>query len=131
MSNRRKLRRMLPVLGLSGALVAGLVVDASASSHREAPLITEDPVADLTDVYAFRDPNDTSMVTLIMNVNPFESPSGGPNFHKFGDDVLYQFNIDANGNGRADYEYEFRFTTKVNNNKQIKSNNNHCKFNLA
>jgi hypothetical protein len=52
---------------------------------------------------------------MIMNVNPLEQPAGGPNFHKFGDDVLYQFNIDSNGNAKPDYEYEFRFTTKINN----------------
>lgn len=115
MSTRRKLRRLVPALGLSGALVAGLVAQSDASSHREAPLIAEDPVADLTDVFVFVSPEDTSMLTLIMNVNPLERPAGGPNFHKFGDDVLYQFNIDSNGNAKTDYEYEFRFTTKVNN----------------
>lgn len=115
MSNQRKLRRLLPAIGLSGALVAGLVAQSDASSHREAPLIAEDPVADLTDVYAFVDPNDSSKIDLIMNVNPLEQPAGGPNFHKFGDDVVYRFNVDANGDARPDYTYDFRFTTKVNN----------------
>jgi hypothetical protein len=117
MSNKRKLRWALPALGLSGALVAGFVSQSDASSHREAPLITEDPVADLTDVYAFVSPDDASTVTLVMNVNPLEQPAGGPNFHKFGDDVLYQFNVDSNGDARPDYEYEFRFTTQVANPK--------------
>jgi Domain of unknown function (DUF4331) len=115
MSTTRKLNRVLPVLGLSGALVAGLVVQSGASSHREAPLIAEDPVADITDLYAFVSPEDSSKLTLVMNVNPFEDPAGGPNFHKFGDDVLYRFNIDVNGDAREDVNYDFRFTTQVKN----------------
>jgi Domain of unknown function (DUF4331) len=116
MSTKRKFtRRVLPAVGLSGALVAGLLSSASASSHREAPLITEDPVADLTDVYAFRSPDRPDSVTLIANVIPFEAPAGGPNFHKFGDDVLYTINIDTDGNALADKSYEFRFTTTVAN----------------
>src|SRR4029079_317608 len=79
----------VPVAVLSGSLVLGSLGDAGASSHREAPLITEDPVADNTDVYAFVSPDRPDTVTLAMNVIPFESPAGGPNFYKFGDDVLY------------------------------------------
>ncbi len=115
MSRNRKLSRVIPVIGLSGAMVAGLIAQADASSHREAPLISEDPVADLTDVYAFVSPDDSSTVTLIMNVNPFEDPAGGPNFHKFGDDVRYRFNIDVNGDARPDFEYDFRFASKIKN----------------
>jgi hypothetical protein len=58
--SRKLLRRGLPALGVIGALLAGTVSGAEASSHREAPLITEDPVADLTDVYAFVSPDDSS-----------------------------------------------------------------------
>ncbi len=115
MNKHRRLSRVVPVLGLSSVILAGLIVQVDASSHREAPLITEDPVADLTDVYAFVSPEDTSMVTLVMNVNPFEEPAGGPNFHKFGDDVRYRFNIDVNGDAKEDFKYDFRFSTKVKN----------------
>ncbi len=108
-------RRVLPVVGISGVLVAGLLTGADASSHREAPLITEDPVADLTDVYAFVSPDKTGTVTLIANVNPFELPAGGPNFHKFGDDVLYQLNVDNDGDAVADFEYQFKFRTTTSN----------------
>lgn len=52
---------------------------AFASSHREAPLISNDPLADNTDVYAFRSPNDPEKVVLIANYIPFEHPAGGPN----------------------------------------------------
>jgi hypothetical protein len=60
------------------------------SSHREAPEISKDPVADNTDVYAFVSPDDSGTVTLIANYIPLEGPAGGPNFFEFGDDVLYE-----------------------------------------
>src|ERR1700752_4506716 len=86
-----------------------------ASSHREAPLITEDPVADNTDVYAFVDPNEPSKTVVISNWIPLEEPAGGPNFNRFGDDARYDINVDNNGDGRDDIVYEFRFTTTVRN----------------
>jgi hypothetical protein len=112
---RKLLRRAVPAVGLSGLLVAGLLSTASASSHREAPLISEDPVADLTDLYAFVSPDRADSVTLVANVNPFELAAGGPNFHKFGDDVLYEINVDSNGDALADKSYQFKFTTTVAN----------------
>jgi hypothetical protein len=114
--NKRKLAtRAFPIIGLSGALLAGMVSGAGASSHREAPLISEDPVADLTDLYAFVSPDKPNTVTLIANVNPLELPAGGPNFHKFGDDVLYTIHVDNDGNAVSDIDYEFRFTTTYSN----------------
>ena len=108
-------RRLLPAIGLTGALTVGLLGPANASSHREAPLSSEDPAADLTDVYAFVSPDNSDTLTLIANVNPFESPAGGPNFYRFADDVLYQLNVDSDGDAIADKEYEFRFTTTTRN----------------
>jgi hypothetical protein len=81
------------------------------SSHREAPEISKDPVADSTDVYAFVSPDSPDTVTLIANYVPLQEPAGGPNFYEFGDDVLYAINIDNNGDGHADISYEFRFST--------------------
>jgi Domain of unknown function (DUF4331) len=83
------------------------------SSHREAPGISKDPVADNTDTYAFRTPNNT--VTIITNYLPVEAPAGGPNFYEFGDDVLYEINIDNDGDGRANISYQFRFETRNTN----------------
>ncbi len=83
------------------------------SSHREAPEISKDPVADSTDLYAFVSPDQHGTVTLIANYIPLQLPSGGPNFYEFGDDVLYQIHIDNNGDGVADISYQFRFTTTV------------------
>jgi hypothetical protein len=111
----KRLARGLPVIGLSGALLAGLLAPTGASSHREAPLTTQDPVADLTDLYAFRSPDAPDTLTVIANVNPFENPAGGPNFNSFGDDVRYRLNVDNDGDARADIRYDFRFRTRVRN----------------
>jgi hypothetical protein len=85
------------------------------SSHREAPEISKDPVADSTDVYAFVSPDRPDTVTLIANYIPLQDPASGPNFFEFGDDVAYRINIDTSGDGRADIVYELRFTTNVEN----------------
>jgi Domain of unknown function (DUF4331) len=70
------------------------------SSHREAPEISKDPVADSTDLYAFVSPDRPGTVTIIANYIPLEAPDGGPNFYEFGHDVLYAINIDNDGDAR-------------------------------
>src|SRR5436190_20070013 len=94
---------------------AGGPSNAFASSHAEAPLISQDPRADNTDLYAFVSPDDTSTVTMIANYIPLEAPASGPNFYSFDDSVLYQIGIDQNGDGQADIGYQFRFTTQTRN----------------
>jgi hypothetical protein len=86
-----------------------------ASSHREAPLISQDPLADNTDVYAFVSPANPDRVALIANFIPLEAPYGGPNFFKFDDNVLYDINIDNNGDAVEDIVFEFKFRTEVRN----------------
>ena len=71
------------------------------SSHREAPEISKDPVADSTDLYAFMSPDQAGTVTLIANYIPLEEPGGGPNFYEFDDDVLYEIHIDNNGDAET------------------------------
>src|SRR5215475_3751929 len=83
------------------------------SSHREAPEISTDPVADSTDVYAFVSPDRHRTVTLIANYIPLQGPAGGPNFYQFGDNVRYAIHIDTHGHGEADITYEFDFTTHL------------------
>ena len=83
------------------------------SSHREAPAISKDPVADSADLYAFVSPDRTDHVTLIANYVPLQLPSGGPNFFEFGDDVLYEIHVANSGAASADITYQFRFTTEV------------------
>jgi hypothetical protein len=87
------------------------------SSHREAPEISKDPVADNTDVYAFvsTDAASAGTVTIISNYLPGESPAAGPNFYEFGDDVLYSIYIDNDGDGKPDITYEFEFRNEVTN----------------
>ena len=85
------------------------------SSHREAPEISKDPVADSTDLYAFVSPDKPGTVTLIANYVPLEAPAGGPNFYEFGDDVLYEIHIDTQGHSQADITYQFRFATQLPN----------------
>src|SRR3989454_176488 len=85
------------------------------SSHREAPTISKDPVADNTDLYAFVDPVDTSKVTVLSNFIPLDEPAGGANFFQFGDDVLYEILIENKGDGVEDVTYQFRFKTTTQN----------------
>lgn len=87
------------------------------SSHREAPEISKDPVADSTDLYAFVSPDAPSTVTLIANYLPLEGPAAGPNFYEFGDDVLYEILIDNNGDARPDISFQFQFQTTIRNQK--------------
>jgi hypothetical protein len=95
---------------LSCLLLLGLF--AQASSHREAPLISNDPLADNTDVYAFRCPDDPDFVTIIANYIPFESPDGGPNYYTFGNNIRYEINIKNRADTPGpDIIYRFRFQT--------------------
>src|ERR1700746_1836302 len=71
------------------------------SSHREAPEISKDPVADSTDVYAFVSPDRPDTATLIANYIPLQGPAGGPNFYQFGDNVRYAIHIDTSGHSEA------------------------------
>jgi hypothetical protein len=97
------------------AMASLLIGPVRASSHREAPLITADPLADNTDLYAFVSPTDASRVTLIANFIPLEAPYGGPNFFKFDDTVLYEIMIDNDGDAVEDVTYQFRFRTETRN----------------
>ena len=104
------------ILGLSAIFVVTLaMMPGQASSHREAPLIGGDPQADNTDLYAFMGPDKPDMVTIIASYSPFEDPQGGPNFYKFGDNVLYEIKIDNNGDAVEDISYQFRFTSVITN----------------
>ncbi len=96
------------------AFVMTTTVAALASSHREAPLISNDPLADNTDLYAFRSPDDTNSITIIANYIPFELPEGGPNYFSFGENIHYEIHIrnqaatTPGGNG-DDITYRFTF----------------------
>jgi hypothetical protein len=111
---------LLCLLVAAAAIVAAVTRGAGpqagvASSHREAPLISEDPAADNTDVYAFVSPDRPNSVTIVANYIPLEEPAGGPNFNSFGDDVRYELKVDNTGDGEEDVTYRFRFRTETRN----------------
>ena len=101
--------------GLTGALLiaATTVSGVLASSHREAPLISSDPGADNTDLWAFVTPGAPNTLTIIASYQPFEEPAGGPNFFPFDDDVRYAIRVDNDGDGKADITYRFKFNQHV------------------
>ena len=110
------MKKYLSFVVLGSALVAGATfVPVSASSHREAPLISQDPLADNTDLYAFVSPTSQDKVTIIANFIPLEAAYGGPNYYKFDDNVLYEIKVDNNGDAREDVTFQFRFKTTVMN----------------
>lgn len=99
---------MLAILAL---LIAAPVF---AASHREAPLIANDPAADITDFYIFRSWQDPDKAILIMNVIPGQEPGSGPNYFNFADDVLYEIHVDNNKNNvAANITYQIRFKTEI------------------
>jgi hypothetical protein len=119
------MKRGVLLLALGAAVVSAVAAaafvgavgpqSATASSHREAPLIADDPAADNTDVYAFVSPDKPNTVTIIANYIPFEDPAGGPNYYRFDPTVLYSLNVDNSGDGKADVAYQFRFSTQLTN----------------
>ncbi len=108
------------LIGLS-LMVSMAPVPIFASSHSEAPLISMDRYADNTDTYAFRsiEPGRQGFVTLIANFIPFQEPSGGPQFYRFDDTVLYEIKIDNTGDGREDVTYQFEFRNRIVNRNTI------------
>src|ERR1700748_3418725 len=106
-TNYFKRLRLLPVF--LGAMALGS--SAYASSHREAPLISNDPQADNTDLYVFRSPDDTNTVTIIANYIPFCAPEGGPNYYTFSPSVRYEIHIKNRTTTTGDdITYRFTFT---------------------
>src|SRR6266566_4520050 len=113
--------RMLAILLITAIFTIALVVywgnaSSQAASHREAPLISLDPTADITDFFMFRsyETGKDDKIVLIMDVIPGEEPSAGPNYYNFDPTVLYTFNIDNNMDGKADdVRFEFQFKTEI------------------
>lgn len=85
---------------------------ALASSHREAPLIANDPLADNTDLYAFRSPDNPNTVTIIANYIPLQLPHGGPNYYTFGQNIRYEIHVDNDvATPGDDVTYRFTFSS--------------------
>ncbi|MBS1493678.1 MAG: DUF4331 family protein [Bacteroidetes bacterium] len=111
---KRIILSLIAILCIGGG-VFYFTVDTEASSHREAPIISADPQADNTDVYAFVAPDAPTALTIVASFNPFEEPSGGPNFNKFGTDVTYEIKIDNVGDRLEHVVYQFQFTDVIAN----------------
>jgi hypothetical protein len=99
---------------LSLAAVAAFCLTAFASSHREAPLIADDPLADNVDLYAFRSPERPQNIVIIATYVPLQLPHGGPNYYQFGEDIRYEIHIDNDASKPGD-EIIYRFTFKKQN----------------
>jgi hypothetical protein len=114
----RKLAFVLLAAAGAAALVVGLATRgsgpaaATASSHREAPLISEDPSADNTDLYAFRSPDKPDTVTILSDWIPGEDPAAGPNWYTFSPSARYDIYADTNGDGKPDVTWYFRFKNR-------------------
>ena len=115
----RKLAVLVLAAAVLGALFAALTSrggspsTAQASSHREAPLISEDPSADNTDTYAFRSPDRPDTVSIISNYIPGEDPAAGPNWYTFSPSARYVVYADKNGDGKPDVTWRFRFKNQA------------------
>ncbi|MGI8549990.1 MAG: DUF4331 domain-containing protein [Dehalococcoidia bacterium] len=103
-------------------LIAGIgrpSTQVTASSHREAPVISFDPAADNTDTYVFTSPDKPDTVTIVGDWIPFQNPFAGPYYYRFGDDVRYTLHIDNNGSGTDPIRFDFDFRTTVRNGNEL------------
>ena len=105
----KKIKNLLFTVGLM-AMICLQTAQLFASSHREAPLISNDPLADNTDLYAFKSPTNAENIVLIANYIPFQHPAGGPNWYSFGERIRYEVHVDNNAaTPGADIVYRFTF----------------------
>ena len=105
----KSLSRTAVTAALLGA--AFIAIPAQASSHREAPTITQYPKMDGTDVYAFKsyEPGRSAFVTLIANYIPLQDSYGGPNYFTMDPDGIYEIHVDNNGDAVEDLTFQFKF----------------------
>jgi hypothetical protein len=108
MQKRFAFGRPLRLLSLVIILCGSLVV-LTSSSHREAPLISNDPLADNTDLYAFRSSTNPNKIIIVANYIPGQLPQGGPNYYSFGENIRYEIHVDNDVNTAGD-DYVYRFT---------------------
>ena len=112
---RRSLTLVATLAITAGLLLGSLTTPPQtiASSHREGPLISQDPAADTTDMYVFRSPDAPDTVTAIMNVWPFGEPAGGPNWFLFDPNVRYSMHFTNDGDADEEIRLDFRFRTEI------------------
>ncbi len=107
-----RLTRRLFLIAAALALAISLSPGGRAAGHREAPIAALDPKADITDVYAFVSDDDPPRVTLIVGVDAFLEPAGGPNWFPFDPQILYEIKVDADADAVEDVVFQFRFATE-------------------
>lgn len=119
-----KLKRQLLMSGIASMALLAIAVPGWASSHREAPGITEQPKVDSTDFYMFRsyEPGRQDFVTFIANYQPLQAPYGGPNYFTMDPDAIYEIHIDANGDAVEDLTFQFDFDNQLVNNTGVTLN---------
>ena len=109
--------------GVSVVLAGLMAAPAFASSHMDAPLITRDPSANTTDVYAFvQEENGVKVLVTALGVYPHEEPGIGPNKYNFDDNVLYEIHVATGSDlaaGKPTYSYQFEFETRFKNDRTI------------
>ena len=119
------MKRNIPIMhrGVAAVLAALLASPAFASSHMDAPLITRDPSANTTDVYAFvQQENGVKVLVTALGVYPHEEPGIGPNKYNFDDNVLYEIHVATGSDvaaGRPTFSYQFKFETNYKNKDTI------------
>lgn len=118
---KNQLRKTVRAVAAMVLVVSLSSISILASSHAEAPLISMDRFADNTDTYAFRsvEAGRSGFVTLIANYIPLQEPSGGPQWFRWDDSVLYEIKIDNTGDGLEDISYQFQFTTQTVNGNTV------------
>jgi hypothetical protein len=107
------LKKYVSAIAVAGIAFLAQPSHVSAASHREAPIVSLDQKADITDWYTFIDPQRPDRVVMILNVDPFLEPSNGPNYFPFDPNVLYEFRVDNNRDAADDIVFQFRFKTEV------------------
>lgn len=106
-----KIRKLVPLIAAGTAFLAATGLPAQASSHREAPFITEQPKVDGTDWYAFRsyETGREGFVTFVANYQPLQAPYGGPSYFQMDPEALYEMHISNDGDADEEITFQFRF----------------------
>ena len=108
---------------LVASALMGWAIPALAASHSDAPLIKQDPQANLTDVYAFigtkYDDASVKMLNVIVHVRPFSEPGDGPHYDRFADDARYTIHLANSMTGESVIRYDFRFSSVNSGHKNL------------
>ena len=106
---------ILTRIAAAASTLAIVASGATASSHREAPGISEQPKVDASDFYMFRayEPGREGFVTFIANYQPLQAPYGGPNYFTMDPDAIYEIHIDNDGDAVEDITFQFDFNNKL------------------